>query len=284
MLEQHWRDDADLADNDTLAAIARSVGIDPAPLFEISGSKGCWTSATPIPGGDRALGLRLSDLRGGQGYVLWPGPPGNGRAGARAALHRACPPEPLFRPDEHAPNAVSVVIVGAGPAGLMSANLLGRLDVDVLLIRAERSPVRHAEAITLDDERCRTYRPPDWTGSSCRTPDPARLPLLRRQRCPLRRGRPGTDGVQVSSPFADPSADIGKGFAGRPRPLRAGHGRLSVAFIALEQDARRRASPCAPEGGGRWCAPDYLIGCDGARSPVRRPRDRHAGRHYPRTG
>jgi 2-hydroxychromene-2-carboxylate isomerase len=39
MLEQHWRDDADLADNDTLAAIARSVGIDPAPLFEISGSK-----------------------------------------------------------------------------------------------------------------------------------------------------------------------------------------------------------------------------------------------------
>lgn len=39
MLEQHWRDDADLANNDTLAAIARSVGIDPAPLFEISGSK-----------------------------------------------------------------------------------------------------------------------------------------------------------------------------------------------------------------------------------------------------
>jgi 2-hydroxychromene-2-carboxylate isomerase len=39
MLEQHWRDDVDLADTDTLAAIARSVDIDPAPLFEISGSR-----------------------------------------------------------------------------------------------------------------------------------------------------------------------------------------------------------------------------------------------------
>ncbi len=39
MLEQHWRDDVDLADEGTLAKIARSVGIDPAPLFAISGSR-----------------------------------------------------------------------------------------------------------------------------------------------------------------------------------------------------------------------------------------------------
>jgi 2-hydroxychromene-2-carboxylate isomerase len=39
MLEQHWRDDVDLADKDTLASIARSVDIDPEPLFAASGSK-----------------------------------------------------------------------------------------------------------------------------------------------------------------------------------------------------------------------------------------------------
>jgi 3-(3-hydroxy-phenyl)propionate hydroxylase len=54
------------------------------------------------------------------------------------------------------PNAVSVVIVGAGPAGLMSANLLGRLDVDVLLIERNEAPYDMPRAITLDDERCRT--------------------------------------------------------------------------------------------------------------------------------
>jgi len=34
LLEAHWRDDADLADTNTLDRIARGVGIDPAPLLE----------------------------------------------------------------------------------------------------------------------------------------------------------------------------------------------------------------------------------------------------------
>ena len=38
LLERHWRDDADLADADTLADIVGSVGIDPASLFEASAS------------------------------------------------------------------------------------------------------------------------------------------------------------------------------------------------------------------------------------------------------
>ncbi|MDE0811891.1 MAG: 2-hydroxychromene-2-carboxylate isomerase [Alphaproteobacteria bacterium] len=39
MLEKHWRDDVDLADTDTLASIAKSVHLDPDPLFATSGSK-----------------------------------------------------------------------------------------------------------------------------------------------------------------------------------------------------------------------------------------------------
>ncbi|MEJ6709139.1 MAG: 2-hydroxychromene-2-carboxylate isomerase [Amylibacter sp.] len=33
-LQAHWRDDIDLADGDALAGVARSVGIDPAPLLD----------------------------------------------------------------------------------------------------------------------------------------------------------------------------------------------------------------------------------------------------------
>ena len=34
MLEAHWRDDADLADRDTLMRLAREVGLDPTPLLD----------------------------------------------------------------------------------------------------------------------------------------------------------------------------------------------------------------------------------------------------------
>ncbi|MDA1098636.1 MAG: 2-hydroxychromene-2-carboxylate isomerase [Proteobacteria bacterium] len=33
MLESHWRDNSDLSDRDTLAALARRAGLDPAPLL-----------------------------------------------------------------------------------------------------------------------------------------------------------------------------------------------------------------------------------------------------------
>ena len=39
MMEQHWAYDCDLADVNTLASIARRVGIDPSPLLEISSSQ-----------------------------------------------------------------------------------------------------------------------------------------------------------------------------------------------------------------------------------------------------
>lgn len=38
LLEAHWRDDADLADPDTLARLAERVGVDPAPLLPAAGT------------------------------------------------------------------------------------------------------------------------------------------------------------------------------------------------------------------------------------------------------
>ena len=39
MMEQHWAHDCDLANFNTLASIARQVGIDPSPLLEIASSQ-----------------------------------------------------------------------------------------------------------------------------------------------------------------------------------------------------------------------------------------------------
>lgn len=38
LLEAHWREDADLADADTLARLGREVGVDPRPLLDAAGT------------------------------------------------------------------------------------------------------------------------------------------------------------------------------------------------------------------------------------------------------
>ena len=39
ILEAHWRDDADIADPESLEAIGQSIGLDPAPLLEAASSQ-----------------------------------------------------------------------------------------------------------------------------------------------------------------------------------------------------------------------------------------------------
>ena len=48
--------------------------------------------------------------------------------------------------------AVSVVIVGAGPTGLTAGNLLGMAGIDTLILERNASVSDHPKAISLDDE------------------------------------------------------------------------------------------------------------------------------------
>lgn len=59
------------------------------------------------------------------------------------------PPLPAFVP---------VIVVGAGPAGLTVANLLGRLGVEVLVLERNAAPLNIPRAIVLDDEGARTLQ------------------------------------------------------------------------------------------------------------------------------
>jgi 3-(3-hydroxy-phenyl)propionate hydroxylase len=51
-----------------------------------------------------------------------------------------------------------VVVVGAGPSGLTTANLLARYGVDVLLIERNETTVQEPRAVSIDDESLRTMQ------------------------------------------------------------------------------------------------------------------------------
>jgi 3-(3-hydroxy-phenyl)propionate hydroxylase len=55
-------------------------------------------------------------------------------------------------------NAWPVVVVGAGPTGLTTANLLARYCVDVLLVERNESTVQEPRAVSIDDESLRTMQ------------------------------------------------------------------------------------------------------------------------------
>ena len=59
-----------------------------------------------------------------------------------------------MRPD----NAWPVVVVGAGPNGLTTANLLARYGVDVLLVERNETTVQEPRAVSIDDESLRTMQ------------------------------------------------------------------------------------------------------------------------------
>ena len=53
-------------------------------------------------------------------------------------------------------NHIDIIIVGAGPTGLLAANLLGQAGLSVLLIDKSKEPLNLPRAISIDDEGCRS--------------------------------------------------------------------------------------------------------------------------------
>jgi 3-(3-hydroxy-phenyl)propionate hydroxylase len=170
------------------------------------------------------------------------------------------------------PTAVTVIIVGAGPVGLMSANLLGRLGVDVLLVERNAAPYEVPRAITLDDEGARTmqaagldreYLPGARPGRGSRYYDDDGIPFAEVGAGPTEFGFPRR--TQIFQPAFE-------------RTLLAGLDRFdhvcvaySHQFQALEDaEDHVRVTITGPQGQEYVVIADYVVGGDGARSPVRR--------------
>lgn len=159
-------------------------------------------------------------------------------------------------------------IVGAGPTGLVAANLLGSMGFSVLVVEQNPTTSSEAKAISIDDESLRTM---DRAGLA---------PLLREivqpgtgTRYYGRRGQllyhargpiPPHHGHPIKSPFAQPELE-----SALLRGLDRFDGvevRFNTPLISFDQDQEGVEMTVA---GGETVRARFLLGCDGGRSTVR---------------
>ncbi|WP_375398115.1 bifunctional 3-(3-hydroxy-phenyl)propionate/3-hydroxycinnamic acid hydroxylase [uncultured Sphingomonas sp.] len=164
-----------------------------------------------------------------------------------------------------------VVIVGAGPTGLVLANLLGAAGIDTLLVEANDATVGEPRAVSIDDESLRTVQALGLLdrvgagvvggyGSEYRSP---------RGRVFLRvKPRTQPYGHPRRNAFRQPvfEAQLREGLARFPCVTT-----LFRCTLERFEDARGRVSIRLRRADGEDLTvhADFLVGCDGARSGVR---------------
>ena len=170
------------------------------------------------------------------------------------------------------PSTVTVAIIGAGPVGLMSANLLGRLGIDVLLIDRNAAPYDIPRAITLDDEGARTlqavgldreYLPLTLPSRGSRYYDDAGKPFAEVGPGPTEFGFPRR--TQIFQPAFERTL-----LTGLDR-FEHVHFAYSHQFLKLKKnDEQVRVTVAGPDGQTQDVIATYVLASDGARSPVRK--------------
>ena len=169
------------------------------------------------------------------------------------------------------PGHYQIVIVGAGPTGLVLANLLGKAGVRVLLLERNPSTVQEPRAVSIDDESLRTLQAagvveaalnqvvPGY-GSHYLGPDGRTFAIVEPNEAPY--------GYPRRNAFRQPvlEATLREALARFPNI----DARFGWTFEAFDEEAAQ-VQVRAVDGGGQdhVFACDYLIGCDGASSPVR---------------
>jgi 3-(3-hydroxy-phenyl)propionate hydroxylase len=164
-----------------------------------------------------------------------------------------------------------VVIVGAGPVGLMTANFLGTYGIDVLVIEQSESIIDYPRGVGMDDECLRAYQAVGLAQDVLphTTPNQWLRFVTRTGRC-FASVEPRTDefGWPRRNAFIQPLADQVLFDGTRRFPnvsIRFGH--LLESFEETGDGVRVIAT-----AGGRRIAfeASLLVGCDGGRSTVRK--------------
>jgi 2-polyprenyl-6-methoxyphenol hydroxylase-like FAD-dependent oxidoreductase len=169
-------------------------------------------------------------------------------------------------------HGVQVLIVGAGPTGLVLAHWLARLGVTVRIIDRSSGPSTTSRALGVQPRTLEFHRQVGLADA------------VVRGSVPITGGSIWVRGHRVARA---PLAQIGKGLTAYPsvrafpqdeheRVLISGLEALGIAverrteLVDFEQDADRvRATIARPDGGRDICEAAFLAGCDGARSTVR---------------
>ncbi len=168
-----------------------------------------------------------------------------------------------------------VAIVGCGPVGAMLANLLGLQGIRTLVLEREAAVYPLPRALHFDDEVMRLLQtvqladqmvPLVHVSPGMRFVDEAGRVLLDWSR-PMERG---PQGWFASYRFHQPELErvLRDGFARFPCVTM--HGRAEVFAIEQQPDHVLLRYEDLATGGLRACRARYVVGCDGARSLVRR--------------
>ena len=164
-----------------------------------------------------------------------------------------------------------VAIIGSGPIGLTLANLLGTLGQRTLLIERNPTTVQEPRAVSIDDESLRTMQTAGVVGDVLRhvVPGYGSHYYAPDRTCFARvepTGRPY--GYPRRNAFRQPVLERQlHGALGRFPHVQARYGWQMARYEADEH--RVTLDLTAPGGEARRVTCDYLIGCDGAASPVR---------------
>lgn len=174
-----------------------------------------------------------------------------------------------------APESVDVIIVGCGPVGAMTANLLGQHGVRTLVIEREPLPHTQSRAISLDDEAQRIFQSAGFVGDL----DPGFFPCRRLQylddelRCLAE-----VDFTRVDKPFGHfvgaffqqprMEAALHRGLQRYPH-VELWRGHEVESFVQDAEGVTARVRPGASEQALTVRA-RYLLACDGAHSAIRR--------------
>ena len=171
-------------------------------------------------------------------------------------------------------HSVQVAIAGAGPVGLMMANYLGQMGIDVLVVEKLDKLIDYPRAIGIDDEALRTMQSVGLVDNVLphTTPWHAMRFLTPKGRCfadiqpmtdefgwPRRNAfiQPQVDAVMLdgSSPFSECALPV------FPRSWRPSASKMTKCHLA-RQNGRRAA--------GNRVKAHWLVACDGGASFVRR--------------
>ena len=166
----------------------------------------------------------------------------------------------------------SVVIVGAGPAGLVLAHLLGMEDIDVIIIEKLAATVEEPRAIAIDGESLRTLQKIGlYEGFEAELLSGITADYINgKGEILFEAGKPEARpyGFATVNAFDQPALDryLAQNLESRPSvQLRFNH-----TLESFEQDADSVRIHCTDaEGEPLLIQADYLVGCDGGRSTVR---------------
>lgn len=168
--------------------------------------------------------------------------------------------------------STDVLIVGAGPTGLLLANILGEIGVNTLLVEKRNDIVREPRAVSIDDESLRALQSVDLHkqvsdicvrgyGSLYRGPNMGIFATVK----PFAKDY----GFDKRNAFEQPVfVDLMRNAMGRFDSVQS---QFCTELVAFSQDAEGVTAQIKREDGTeQTVAAKYMVACDGGRSFVRK--------------